>query len=86
MLLDGQVDAVTFTSPDAVRRFASLIGEEQAADLLGTTVVAAIGPVTAAAAMALGIKPTVDRRAPTRSTASSRRSCGTSQVTTGNDG
>jgi uroporphyrinogen III methyltransferase/synthase len=59
MLLDGQVDAVTFTSPTAVRRFASLIGDEQAADLLGTTVVAAIGPVTAAAAAELGIRATV---------------------------
>jgi uroporphyrinogen III methyltransferase / synthase len=59
MLLDGQVDAVTFTSPTAVRRFAQLIGEEQAADLLNTTVVAAIGPVTAAAATELGIKTTI---------------------------
>ena len=59
MLLDGQVEAVTFTSPTAVRRFSELIGSEQAADLLGTTVVAAIGPVTAAAAVALGITPTV---------------------------
>ena len=59
MLLDGQVDAVTFTSPTAVRRFASLIGDEQAADLLGTTVVAAIGPVTAAAAAELGIRAAV---------------------------
>jgi uroporphyrinogen-III synthase len=36
-----------------------LIGEEQAADLLNTTVVAAIGPVTAAAASALGVKAVV---------------------------
>jgi uroporphyrinogen III methyltransferase/synthase len=55
MLLDGAIDAVTFTSPTAVTRFAALIGEEQAADLLNTTVVAAIGPVTAAAAAELGI-------------------------------
>lgn len=55
MLLDGAIDAVTFTSPSAVSRFAALIGEEQAADLLNTTVVAAIGPVTAAAAAELGI-------------------------------
>jgi len=59
MLLDGQIDAVTFTSPTAVRRFVSLIGDEQAADLLGTTVVAAIGPVTAAAALELGIQTAV---------------------------
>ena len=56
LLLDGKVDAVTFTNPTAVARFASLIGEEQAADLLNTTVVATIGPVTAAAARELGIK------------------------------
>jgi uroporphyrinogen III methyltransferase/synthase len=55
LLLDNAVDAVTFTSPTAVSRFAALIGEEQAADLLNTTVVAAIGPVTAAAAEELGI-------------------------------
>jgi uroporphyrinogen III methyltransferase/synthase len=56
LLLEGKVDAVTFTNPTAVARFASLIGEEQASDLLNTTVVATIGPVTAAAAMELGIK------------------------------
>jgi uroporphyrinogen III methyltransferase/synthase len=55
MLLDGVIDAVTFTSPTAVSRFASLVGEEQAADLLNTTVVATIGPVTAAAARELGV-------------------------------
>ncbi|MEO7192914.1 MAG: uroporphyrinogen-III C-methyltransferase [Vicinamibacterales bacterium] len=56
LLLENRVDAVTFTSPTAVRRFAGLIGEEQAADLLNTTIVAAIGPVTAAAARALGVR------------------------------
>ena len=59
MLLDGQVDAVTFTSPTAVRRFIAIIGEEQAVDLLGTTIVAAIGPVTAAAALEIGITPSI---------------------------
>jgi uroporphyrinogen III methyltransferase/synthase len=54
-LLEGRIDAVTFTNPTAVARFASLIGEEQAADLLNTTVVATIGPVTAAAASGMGI-------------------------------
>jgi uroporphyrinogen III methyltransferase/synthase len=58
-LLDGTIDAVTFASPTAVSRFAAIIGAEQAADLLNTTVVAAIGPVTAAAALELGIHPTV---------------------------
>ena len=58
-LLDNRIDAVLFTSPTAVRRFAGIIGEEQVADLLNTTVVAAIGPVTAAAARELGIQPKV---------------------------
>ena len=59
MLLDRRVDAVTFTSASTVRNFARLLGEEQAADLLNTTVVAAIGPVTAEAAQQLGIRTTV---------------------------
>jgi uroporphyrinogen III methyltransferase/synthase len=43
-----------------VRRFATLFGDtEQAADLLNTTLVAAIGPVTAAAAKELGVQSPV---------------------------
>jgi len=60
LLLEGQVDAVTFTSATAVRRFATLFGDvEQAADLLNTTLVAAIGPVTAAAVKELGVEAPV---------------------------
>ena len=54
-MLDSSIDAVTFTSPTALRRFATLIGEDQATDLLNTTLVATIGPVTAAAASEMGI-------------------------------
>ncbi|HZT76490.1 MAG TPA: uroporphyrinogen-III C-methyltransferase [Vicinamibacterales bacterium] len=50
MLLDRQIDIVTFASPSAVRGFVRLLGDEPAADLLRTTVVACIGPVTAEAA------------------------------------
>lgn len=59
MLLDRQIDAVTFTSASTVQNFARIFGEDQAADLLRTTVVAAIGPVTAEAARQLGIETTV---------------------------
>jgi len=59
LMLDGGVDAVTFTSPTAVQRLTALIGTEQAADLLNTTVVAAVGPVTAAAAREAGIHTTI---------------------------
>jgi uroporphyrinogen III methyltransferase/synthase len=59
MLLDRQIDAVTFASASAVRNFVAMIGREQAADLLRTTVVASIGPVTAEAAQQLGIATNV---------------------------
>jgi len=59
MLLDRQIDAVTFTSASTVKNFAKIFGEEQAADLLSATVVASIGPVTAEAAQQLGISTTV---------------------------
>ena len=59
MLLDRQIDAITFTSASTVRNFCAMIGHEPAADLLRTTVVASIGPVTAEAAQQLGIATTV---------------------------
>jgi len=59
MLLDRQIDAVTFTSASTVKNFARIFGEEQAVDLLSSTVVASIGPVTAEAAQQLGIQTTV---------------------------
>ena len=59
LLLDRRIDAVTFTSASTVRNFVSILGGEQAADLLRTTTVAAIGPVTAEAAQHLGINPAV---------------------------
>jgi uroporphyrinogen III methyltransferase/synthase len=55
MLLEGQIDVVTFTSASAVRSFARICGTDQAADLLKNTVVAVIGPSTADAARQLGI-------------------------------
>jgi uroporphyrinogen III methyltransferase/synthase len=59
MLLEREIDAVTFTSASTVRHFVELLGTEVAADLLRTTTVAAIGPVTAEAAARLGIEATV---------------------------
>jgi len=55
MLLEGQIDVVTFTSASAVRGFARIYGAEQAVDLLRQTVVAVIGPTTAEAARQMGI-------------------------------
>ena len=59
MLLEGQIDVATFTSPSAIRNFAKIHGVEQVVDLLKNTVVATIGPVTADAARQLGIHVTV---------------------------
>jgi uroporphyrinogen III methyltransferase/synthase len=59
MLLDGQIDAVTFTSASTVRNFVEILGREQAVDLLKNTVVASIGPVTAEAAQQLDIVTSV---------------------------
>ena len=59
MLLERKIDVVTFTSGSAVRNFAKVFGEEQAADLLRNTEVAVIGPVTAHAAQQLGIRASI---------------------------
>jgi uroporphyrinogen III methyltransferase/synthase len=59
LLLDRRIDAVVFMSPSAVRLLVSLLGEEQAPDLLKQTVVAAMGPVTAASAAEFGIQTAI---------------------------
>jgi uroporphyrinogen III methyltransferase / synthase len=56
MLLERKLDVVTFTSPSAVRNLVRVLGDEPAADLLRTTVVASIGPVTAETASQCGIQ------------------------------
>jgi uroporphyrinogen III methyltransferase / synthase len=55
LLLNGRIDVVTFTSASAVRNFVKVYGRDQAIDLLRTTAVASIGPVTTEAASQLGI-------------------------------
>lgn len=59
MLLDGKIDAVTFTSASAVKNFVKVYGAEQSVDLLAHTAVASIGPVTSEAAQQLGIRVTI---------------------------
>src|SRR5213079_3250511 len=59
MLLERRIDVVTFTSPSTVRNFAQVLGAEQATDLLRTTAVASIGPVTAEAAEQYGISTAI---------------------------
>ena len=59
MLLEQHLDVVTFTSASAVRNFIRVLGAEPAADLLRTTVVASIGPVTAEAASQSNVQTTI---------------------------
>lgn len=59
MLLDREIDVVTFTSPSAVSHLVDHLGAEPAADLLSHTIVASIGPVTAEAAEQTHIPTTV---------------------------
>jgi uroporphyrinogen III methyltransferase/synthase len=59
MLLEHRIDVVTFTSASAVRNFVKVLGAEPAADLLRTTLVASIGPVTAEAAAQCHIQTTI---------------------------
>jgi uroporphyrinogen III methyltransferase / synthase len=59
MLLERRIDVVTFTSASAVRSCVRVLGTEPAADLLRTTLIASIGPVTAAAASQYNIQTTI---------------------------
>ena len=80
MLLDRQIDAVTFTSASTVRNFVGDPRPRSGGRSARTTVVASIGPVTAEAAQQLGI---TRRSCPsaTRSPTSSRRWSRTSGLT-----
>ncbi len=50
----GEADALTFTSPSTARNFVAVLGAE-AADVAGRSLVACIGPITAAAARDCGL-------------------------------
>jgi uroporphyrinogen III methyltransferase/synthase len=56
-LARGAIDAVTFTSGSTVDGFVAVVGgDARAADLLGRTLVASIGPVTSEALAAHGLR------------------------------
>lgn len=59
LLESAGIDGVTFTSSSTVRGFLALIGPTEARRLLEGVVVAAIGPVTAETATALGLRVAV---------------------------
>jgi uroporphyrinogen-III synthase len=56
-LRSGTMDVVTFTSSSTVRSLVQMLGGDVA--ILGNTVVACIGPVTAASARSVGLTPDV---------------------------
>lgn len=59
LLLERQVDIVTFTSGSSVTNFVAALGAEQATDLMHDVEVACIGPVTAEVAKGLGLETTI---------------------------
>jgi uroporphyrinogen III methyltransferase/synthase len=65
-IVSGELDALTFTSPSTVRRFVDLL-DAPARAMAARCTVAAIGPITAAAARSAGLAPDVT---PERATAS----------------
>jgi uroporphyrinogen III methyltransferase/synthase len=56
---EQRVDAVTFTSPSTVNNFVTLVGRDRVQELLGSAIVACIGPVTAKAAADNGFQNVV---------------------------
>ena len=59
LLLERQIDIVTFTSGSSVKNLVKALGEDQAADLLAHVDVACIGPVTADIAQRVGVTTTI---------------------------
>ena len=55
MLLNKQVDAVTFTSSSTVTHFVEMLNRSDLPDLLEDVAVASIGPVTSRTASELGL-------------------------------
>src|SRR5215216_597912 len=56
LLKEGAADAITFTSSSTVANFAALVGAADLSSLLQNTLVACIGPVTAATALEHGLR------------------------------
>ena len=56
-LKDGEIDILTFTSSSTVRNLVSMLGSDASA--LAKPVIACIGPITAATAEELGLRPDV---------------------------
>jgi uroporphyrinogen-III synthase len=64
-LLSPPPHVVTFTSSSTATNFVALLGERRAKQLLGSTVVASIGPVTSATLRGLSVPIAVEARVST---------------------
>lgn len=56
LFTDNSIDVITFTSSSTVSNFAEIVGLTDLSDLLSTTLVACIGPVTAKTAAEHGLR------------------------------
>lgn len=56
LFTEGKIDAVTFTSSSTISNFAALVGQSDLSSLTGKSVIACIGPITAATAQEYGLK------------------------------
>jgi uroporphyrinogen III methyltransferase / synthase len=62
LFTDKQVDAITFTSSSTVTNFAAAVGETDLSRLLNSTIIACIGPITAATAAEYGLREIIQPR------------------------
>ena len=57
MLIDGEIDVLTFASSSTVKNFLSVFGEDR--ELLLKSTIACIGPITAQPLREIGIEPRI---------------------------
>jgi uroporphyrinogen III methyltransferase/synthase len=55
----GKIDVIAFTSSSTVRNFVSLFGGRNLAAIVGNSILACIGPITARTAEEAGCRPAI---------------------------
>jgi uroporphyrinogen III methyltransferase/synthase len=60
LILSGEIDVVTFTSPSTIENFCSMFSEEERAGFPEAFAVAIIGPITHSRAETLGVKVDIE--------------------------
>ncbi len=59
LLVEGDISCITFTSSSTVENFAAMFPDEDLLSLVGNTVIACIGPITAETARRYGLEVTI---------------------------